>query len=210
MLLSFQPMRNLTVKGMETDLRMASKISRMRGRSRSRPLPPLQATTRLAGQLPRLRSDEVEACLLADARAVGEGFRVGAEELRGDRVLVLVVGQVALALGFAHAGEAIGGGELRHDEAAAGDLVAAGFDIDLGSGGNPRLRIETWGTRIRVHAGVFDEAAEDGVSDAGHGGEDAVAGAMRTGPMCNSAGTRAVCGMARAAVMAELSHSFFM
>ncbi len=41
-------------------------------------------------------------------------------------------------------------------------------------------------------------------------GASTVAGAMRTPPMCSSAGTRAVCGMARAAVMAELSHSFFM
>jgi len=38
-------------------------------------------------------------------------------------VLVVVVGEVALALGLAHAGEAVGGGELRHDEAAAGLLV---------------------------------------------------------------------------------------
>ena len=41
-------------------------------------------------------------------------------------------------------------------------------------------------------------------------GASTVAGATRTLPMRISAGTRAVCGMARAAVMAELSHSFIV
>ena len=48
-------MRNLTVNAMVTAARTRSKIVRISGRSRSRPEPPLQATTRLAGQ-PRLRS----------------------------------------------------------------------------------------------------------------------------------------------------------
>ncbi len=75
-------------------------------------------------------------------------------------MLVVVVGEVALALGLAHAGEAVGGGELRHDEAAAGLLVRgllASTSVVLGRGSEL--------------AGVFDEAAEDRVGDAGHGGE---------------------------------------
>ena len=75
------------------------------------------------GRAAEVEVDEVEAGVLNDAGGVGEGLGVGAEELRGDGVLVVVVGEVALALGFAHAGEAVGGGELRHDEAAAGLLV---------------------------------------------------------------------------------------
>ena len=66
---------------------------------------------------------EIEAGVLDDAGGIGEGLGVGAEELGRDGVFVVVVGEVALALGFAHAGEAVGGGELRHDEAATGLLV---------------------------------------------------------------------------------------
>ena len=76
--------------------------------------------------------DHVEAGLLDDAGGVGEGGGVGAEELGGDGVLVVVEGEVALALGFAHAGEAVGGSELGHDEAAAGLLV--GYLIVDGGG----------------------------------------------------------------------------
>lgn len=103
---------------------------------------------------------EVEACVLNDAGRVGEGIGVGAEELGGDGVLVVVVGEVALALGLAHAGETVGGGELRHDEAAAGLLIGL-RGLDVGAGG---FSCEL--------AGVFDEAAEDGVGDASHGCED--------------------------------------
>ena len=71
--------------------------------------------------------DEVEAGVLDDAGGVGEGHGVRAEELRGDGVLVVVVGEVALALDLAHARETVGGGELRHDEAAAGLLVGGFF-----------------------------------------------------------------------------------
>jgi hypothetical protein len=115
-------MRNLTVKGIVTALRTALKISPILGRSRSRPEPPLQPTTRLAGQ-PRLRSTVSKPVSSHDARGVGERLGVGAEELRADGVLVVVEGEVALALGLAHAGEAVGGGELGHEQAAAGLLV---------------------------------------------------------------------------------------
>ena len=49
-------------------------------------------------------------------------------------------------------------------------LVVSAVDV-----WNPRLRIETWGTRFGSWgelAGVADEAAEDGVGDTGHGSED--------------------------------------
>ncbi len=59
--------------------------------------------------------DHVEAGVLDDAGGIGERGGIGAEELGGDGVLVVVEGEVALALGFAHAGEAVGGGELGHD-----------------------------------------------------------------------------------------------
>ena len=123
----------------------------------------MQATTRLAGQ-PRLRSTISKPASCADAGGVGEGFRVGAEELGGDGVLVVVVGEVALALGLAHAGEAVGGGELGHDETAAG-LGVRSFGV------NVWFAAKTRGFRSEL-AGVLDEAAEDGVGDAGHGGED--------------------------------------
>ena len=75
-------------------------------------------------------------------------------------MFVVVVGEVALALGFAHAGKAVGGGELGHDEAAAGLLVrGTGVDVGIGCAGGEL-------------AGVLDEAAEDGVGDACHGSED--------------------------------------
>ena len=68
-------------------------------------------------------------------------------------MLVVVVGEVAFALGLAHAGETVGGGELRHDEAAAGLLVGGLFG-DVGGTG-----------RCGELTGVFDEAAEDRVGD---------------------------------------------
>ena len=155
---------------MVTAARMDSKMVSMSGRSRSRPEPPLQTDDALGGAA-EVEIDEVEAVVLDDAGGFCEGGGVGAEELGGDGVLVVVEGEVALALGFAYAGEAVGGGELGHDEAAAGLLVGGGgFDV-----WNPRLRSETWGTRFcggGEEAGVFDEAAEDGVCDAGHGCED--------------------------------------
>jgi hypothetical protein len=80
------------------------------------------------GRAAEVQVDDIEARILADACAVGERLGVRAEDLRGDRVLVLVVGQVALALGLAHAREAVGGGELRHDEAAAG-VAVAGLEV---------------------------------------------------------------------------------
>src|SRR6185437_8919636 len=95
--------------------------------------------------------------------ALGERFGVRAEDLRGNQVLVVVVGEVALALGLAHAAQAVGGCELGHDETAAGDLVRS-FDVDV-AGGNCRLS-------RRVYRSVLDEATEDGVSNPGHWGKD--------------------------------------
>ena len=71
------------------------------------------------GWTTEIEVDEIEAGVLDDAGGVGEGLGVGAEELGRDGVFVVVVSEVALALGLAHAGETVGGGELRHDEAAA-------------------------------------------------------------------------------------------
>ena len=62
----------------------------------------------------------VKAGVLDDAGGVGQGLRVGAEELRSNGMLVVVERQVAAALGFAHARQAVGRGELRHQEAAPG------------------------------------------------------------------------------------------
>ncbi len=163
---------------MVTAARMDSKIFAMSGRSRSRPEPPLQATTRLAGQ-PRFRSTMSKPASWQTRAASARRIRFRAEELRADGVLVVVVGQVALELGLAHAGQTVGGGELRHDEAAAGVFVRG---LGFNGGGersilrNPHLRVEMWGTRTRICGGgedrsVLDEAAEDGVGNAGHGGE---------------------------------------
>ncbi len=152
---------------MVTALRMALKMVSMRGRSRSRPEPA------------EVEVDEVEAGVLDDAGGVGEGLGVGAEELGRDGVLVVVVSEVALALGLAHAGEAVGGGELRHDETAAGLLVGlrSGY---VDGGRKPQvlrlrcapLRMTHLKSRRGELARVLDEAAEDGVGDAGHGCED--------------------------------------
>ena len=120
----------------------------------------MQATTRLAGQ-PRLRSTRSNPASCDDAGRVGQRLGVGAEELRRDGVLVVVVGEVALALGLAHARKAVGRGELGHDEAAAGLLVRRRlFYIDAFAS---RLR------RLGELAGVLDEAAEDRVGHSGHG-----------------------------------------
>ena len=65
----------------------------------------------------------VEPGVLDDARGFGQRLGIGPEELRADGVLVVVERQVAAALGFAHAREAVGGGELGHQQPAAGLLV---------------------------------------------------------------------------------------
>ncbi len=122
MWLSFQPMRNLTVKGMVTAARMALKM-RLDLRQVLEQAGAAVAGDDALGGAAEVEVDDVEAGVLDDAGGVGEGLGVGAEELRGDGVLVVVVGEVALALGLAHAGEAVGRGELGHDEAAAGLLV---------------------------------------------------------------------------------------
>ena len=82
------------------------------------------------GRASQVEVNEIEACIRTDARALGERLGIGAEDLRGDRVLVVVVGEVAFALGLAHAAEAVGRGELGHDEAAARDLVRR-LDVDV-------------------------------------------------------------------------------
>jgi DNA replication protein DnaC len=75
-----------------------------------------------------------------------------------------------LRLDLAHAGEAVGGGELGHDEAAAGLLVGGGASTSEAS--TPQVRFDSGCVRFGGElAGVLDEAAEDGVGDAGHGGE---------------------------------------
>ena len=163
MWLSFQPMRNLTVKGMVTAARIALKM-RLDLRQVAQQAGAAVAGDDALGRAAEVEVDEVEAGVLHDAGGVGEGLGVGAEELRGDGVLVVVVGEVALALGLAHAGEAVGGGELGHDEAAAG-LLVGGFAVDVRVSRLSRSR------RSVNMTGVLDEAAEDGVGDAGHGGE---------------------------------------
>ena len=105
MLSSFQPRRILTVKGIVTAARTASKMRAISGRSRSRPEPPLQATTRLAGQ-PRFRStmSKPASSTIFAASASVRGSEPKSCAAIG--MLVVVVGEVALALGFAHAGRA--------------------------------------------------------------------------------------------------------
>ena len=80
---------------------MAARTSRSSfstsGRSRSSPEPPLHFTTFFTGQ-PKLMIEDVEAQVLADARGVGHHLRIGAEELRGDRMLLGVEGQVAFSV----------------------------------------------------------------------------------------------------------------
>ena len=77
-------------------------------------------------------------------------------------MLVVVVGEVALALDLAHAAQAVGGGELRHDEAAAGMLVGglAGHVSGAGAIG------------VSEEGSILDEAAENRVSHTGHRSKD--------------------------------------
>ena len=112
-------MRNFTVKGIVTALRTARKISPMRGRSRSRPEPPLRADDPL-GRAAQIQIHKVKAGLLDNPRRLGQRLRIGPEELRADGVLVVVEGQIAPALGLPHPGQAIGRGELGHQQPAAG------------------------------------------------------------------------------------------
>src|ERR1035441_3184527 len=81
------------------------------------------------GRAAKVEVDEIEAGVLDDAGGVCEGGWIRPKQLRRNRVLVVVVGEVALALDLAHAGKAVGRGELGHDEAAAGLLVGGcGFN----------------------------------------------------------------------------------
>ena len=136
MWLSFQPMRNLTVKGMVTAARTALKM-RLDQRQVAQQAGAAVAGDDALGRAAEVEVDEVEAGVLDDARGVGQRLGVRAEELRRDGVLVVVVGEVALALGLAHAREAVGRGELGHDEAAAGLLVRRRL-LDVGAAGVPR------------------------------------------------------------------------
>ena len=115
-------MRNFTVKGIVTAARTRFEDLLNCGQIAQQAAAAVAVDDALR-RAAEIEIDEIEAGVLADARAVGECLGVGAEELRGDGMLVVVVREVALALGLAHAAEAVGGGELGHDEAAAGDLV---------------------------------------------------------------------------------------
>ena len=118
-------MRNLTVKGMVMAARTRLKMVLDAGQVAQQAGAAVAGDDALGGAA-EVEVDDVEAGVLADAGGLGEGLGVGAEELCGDGVLVVVVGEVALALGLAHAGEAVGRGELGHDEAAAGVLLGGG------------------------------------------------------------------------------------
>ena len=65
---SFQPMRNLTVKGIEIASRTRLKITSISGRSRSRPDPPLQLDDAL-GRAAQVQVDHVESPHPAQMRA---------------------------------------------------------------------------------------------------------------------------------------------
>jgi len=87
---------------------------------------------------------DVEPEVLAYPRGVGHHCRIGAEELRGNRVLFRLECQVALQ-GFGRlaratgGADAVGAGELGHDQPAAAE--------------------------------VTDESPEDGIGHAGHGSQ---------------------------------------
>jgi len=83
-------------KGLVTAARTARKMRSMAGRSRNRPEPPLQPTTRF-GRAAEVQVDEIEAGVLDDARGVCEGGRIRPEQLRRYRVLVVVVVRYACA-----------------------------------------------------------------------------------------------------------------
>ncbi len=88
----------MTVKGIVTAARMALKMVSISGQVAQQAGAAVAGDDALGGAA-EVEVDEVEAGVLDDAGGVGEGFGVGAEELRGDGVLVVVVGEVALALG---------------------------------------------------------------------------------------------------------------
>ena len=188
---------------MVTALRTVRKISPMRGRSRSSPEPPLQPTTRLAGQ-PRFRSTVSNPVSSNDARRLGERLGIGSEQLRSDGVLVVVESQVAAALGFAHPREAVGGGEFRHQQPASGLLVGDGSLRPPRSWYPGPLVPRSLGP-CREQAGMADEAPEHGVGDSGHGRQDG-GRAHATDPRRTSAGTRASAGIS---CSLGLSQAFF-
>src|SRR5262249_39088098 len=97
-------------------------------------------------------------------------IRIAAEKLGGDRVLVFVKVQVALALGFARAEQAVGGGELRHQQAAAGTFFCFAQSRTL-----PSVLTLWRGHDVACaayEAGVADETTEHRVGHAGHRSQD--------------------------------------
>ena len=201
---SFQPRRNFTVKGIVTALRTARKISPMRGRSRSRPEPPLRAHHPL-GRAAQIQVHQVEAGLLHNPRRLGQRLGIGAEELRADGVLVVVEGQIALALGLPHPRQPIGRGELGHQQPAARLRVGHG-GVDTGC---PRSRfcdLRSSALLSAVNKLAWRINRRKTVSVTPAMGASTVAGVTTTGPRRTSAGTRASAGIA---CSLGLSQSFF-
>ena len=125
---------------------MAARTSRStrstRGRSRSRPDPPLHLTTLLTGQ-PKLisRMSKPRSWHTRAASAITVG--VGAEELGGDGVLVGVEGEIALQgfVGFAgleRCADAVRAGELGHDEPAPAQFANEAAEYGIGHAGHGR------------------------------------------------------------------------
>jgi len=129
------------------------------------------ATDDALGGAAEIEIDEVEAVVFDDAGGFCEGGGVGSEELGGDGVLVVVVGEVTLALGFACAerpSAEVNSVMMRPQPDCWLVVVASTFGTHVSEArrGAPASVVG------EKRAGVFDEAAEDGVCDAGHGRED--------------------------------------
>ena len=130
-----------------------------------------QSTAAVAAHNPFRRASQVqihnvEARIFHNARRLRQCLWIGAEQLRRDRMLVFVVGQVPLALRFAHARQAVRRCKFRHDQPAAGLLIAhAGFNASR-KNPPPRFLIRL---PIMEHTRVADESAEHRIRHAGHG-----------------------------------------
>ena len=111
------------VNGIEIAARTLRRIFSTSGKSRSRPEPPLHFTTLFTGQ-PKLMSTMSKPMSWQMARGVRHHRRIGAEQLRRDRMLLGVESQVAEASASAWSRaprrhHAVRAGEFGHDQTAA-------------------------------------------------------------------------------------------
>ncbi len=112
------------------------------GRSRSRPEPPLHFTTLLTGQpklMSRISKPRSWQTRAASAMTVGSAPKSCAEMgcSSGSKAEVALQGLVGLA-GFERRADAVGAGELGHDQAAAAEIADEAAEDGIGHAGHGR------------------------------------------------------------------------